>query len=230
MNVHCCLVALVLFFGLQSGCATIQPGLRAKTFNNGTPDPDRDEQVELQAKTLKEVPDVQIFAGQLPAGLDLTEGGTKITVAEGYSGQYEILGTVESDYTQALRGAIWKNIYWTWNYDEGWRKGLCWPQAPLKAVTLGLWNLLPWAWPCMATVPSEEKDRQKAHLGQLKKLAAAMGGNMVVISNSGDLAVTTVTNTGAVVGHSVTKNMLLKGFAIHRAKEARTARQVPAGD
>lgn len=217
MNLCRCLTVLFLFIALQSGCATVQPGLRASTFNNGTPDPDRDEEIEKRAKELKEAPDVDIFAGKIPAGLDVTEGGNKITIAQGYEGKYEILGTIESDYTKGNNWAAFKNLYWTWNYAEGWRKGLCWPQAPLKAATLGIWNILPWSWPCFASIPREEKDRQKAHLNQIKKLAAAMGADMVVLTNSGDLAITTVNaRSGAIVGHSISKNMSLKGFAVRR--------------
>ena len=64
-------------------------------------------------------------------------------------------------------------------------------------------------------MPGEEEERQKAHLEQLKKLASAMGGNLVVLTSSGELTVTTVNSrSGAVMGQSTTKDMSLKGFAL----------------
>lgn len=207
---------LLLVIGLQSGCAVIHPGVRANAFNNGTPDPDLDEAIAKKAKEVTDTSHVEVMAGVMPKGLDVTEGGSKILVAPGYEGQFEVLGTIESDYMKGNSLAFLKNFYWTWNYDEGWRKGLCWPQAPLKAVTLGLWNLFPWSWPCMASLPGET-DRQKDHIAALKRAAVAMGADLVLLTNSGDLSVTTVNaRSGAVVGTSVTKNMSLRGFAIRR--------------
>jgi len=199
------------------GCATMYPGMRAEVFANGQPDPDRDVAVAKAAEKMDETPaDVEIYSGKIPEGLDVSEGGAKISVAQGYESQYQILGTVESDYTKEMGSAIWKNFFWTWNYKETWRKALCWPQAPLKALTLSLWAwFMPAAYPCFAVAPGDEPGRQKAHLVQLKKLASAMGGNLVVLTNSGDLTVTTVNaDTGQTVGRSVTKNMALRGFAI----------------
>lgn len=219
---------LLLVIGLQSGCAVIRPGVRANTFNNGTPDPDRDEAIAKQAKDIKDTSHVEVVAGVIPKGLDVTEGGSKIMVAPGYEGQFEVLGTVESDYMKGNSMAFLKNFYWTWNYEEGWRKGLCWPQAPLKAVTLGLWNMLPWSWPCMATMP-DETGRQKDHIAAIKRVAAAMGADLVVLTNSGDLSVTTVNaRSGAVVGTSITKNMSLRGFAIRRRDSNVASRPGPS--
>jgi hypothetical protein len=32
-------------------------------------------------------------------------------------------GEVQASYTPALKGALLKNVYWTWtNYREGWRR------------------------------------------------------------------------------------------------------------
>ena len=207
----------LLALALSSGCATLHPGMRATAFGStGTVDPERNLTVVKLAEQMKEVPaDVEVYGGKIPDGLELVEQGSKIVVASGFESEYQVLGTVESDYGKQLHLALLKNIYWTWDYEETWRKALCWPQAPLKAASLGMWVLVPTAWPCFAKIPSEEEERQRAHLEQLKKLTAAMGGNLVVLTSTGDLTVTTVNaRTGAVVGQSTTKDMSMKGFAL----------------
>jgi hypothetical protein len=203
--------------------------MRATAFGpTGRVDLDRNQAVVQRAEQMKQEPDnVEIFGGKMPEGLELTEEGSKIVVAPGFENRYQVLGTVESDYSKKINSAILKNLYWTWDYEETWRKALCWPQAPLKALSLGIWVLVPTAWPCFAKIPGEEEERQKAHLVQLKKLTAAMGGNLVVLSSSGDLQVTTINaRSGAVMGQSITKDMSLKGFALRWNKGAAPAATV----
>ena len=206
------------------GCATLRPGGRVVTINDSEPDPDRDDGLAEKAKqvTSADFSRVAIVKGKIPEGILLEESGGKISIDPRFKDEYQVLGTVESDFMRGNESAGLKNIYWTHVYEDMWRNALCWPQAPLKAITLGIWALLPTAYPCYANIPGEEKDREKAHLQNLKKLGAALGANMVLVTTSGSLKTTTVdAKSGAVIGQNTANNFSLKGYAILRASKSK---------
>ena len=135
---------------------------------------------------------------------------------------YEVLGEVEVDYGPAVAGATARNMYWTWPYEEGWRKGYCYPQVPLKILTLGLWYLVPLGWPCMAVAPGDTAERERALLRSIRHGTAAMGGNLAVVVAAGQMTYVTVTGnkysaTGVV---NTVKSTSLKAFAVRRRSSA----------
>ncbi len=211
--------AISLFFGCV-GCATVPAGLRATVFRDGQPDPDEDDRiVELAENGGRRASAVTVYSGKLPQGLELTESGSKLIVEKGFESHFQVLGTAESDFTKGLGSGTLNNLFWTWNYKEGWRKALCYWQVPLKIATIGVWNLIPLQYPCIATLPSQEKDRQKVHLANLRSLAVAMGGNMVVLSGKGGLQISTVnTKTGAVLSTGIEKDISMTGYVIKYTK------------
>jgi hypothetical protein len=216
---------LVLSVGaLLSGCATVYPQVSVRHF--GTMDPDRDEGASRAANaaaTLERqggaTPRVEMIAGEMPEGLLLQENGTKIAIQPGAESKYKVLGEVEADYNQLATQMVWRNLWWTWSYDETWRKAVCYPQVPLKIVTLGIWSYLsPTAWPCWANVPGDESDRQRALLRVMKHGVAAMGGDLAIVTESGTTNVVTVTgnNYSATGVVQQVKNTSLKGFSIKK--------------
>jgi hypothetical protein len=228
VNVLGVVLGLVL---LSAGCASIRPAVTVKHF--GSLDPERDQRVSAVAyqNVESEQPGavgVEVVSGSLPPGLDLREGGTKLVVQKEAAGEYQIIGEVEASYTPALKGALLKNVYWTWtNYREGWRKGLCYPQAPLKALTLGIWTfVVPLAWPCIARAPSEETARQIDLVRALKFGAQAMGGNLVVVVSEGQTNIVHIQgNQNSATAHVQTiRNTSFRAFVVRRR-----AAPVPAG-
>jgi len=213
------LVALGLS-ALFCGCATIHPKIEVRHF--GRLDPDRDAQVATLATSSRKagtpVDQVEVVAGTLPTGLALEENGTKLVASAGGQADFEVLGEVEVDFAPMVQGAFFRNFYWTWGYGEGWRKGLCYPQAPLKLLTLGLWTILPLAWPCMASAPGDATERERALVKSIKHGVAAMGGNLAVVVNSGQMSYVTISGgrysaTGTV---NTIKKTSLRAFAVRQ--------------
>lgn len=209
--------------GLLCGCATIYPQVSVRHF--GSMDPDRDESVGFAANATATqnrlggvTPNVEVISGEMPEGLALQENGNKIVIQAGAEGKYKVLGEVEADYNQAAAEMIWRNLWWTWAYDEGWRRVVCYPQVPLKILTLGIWAYIPTAWPCWAMVPGDETDRQRALVRSVKHGVAAMGGNLVIVTESGTTNVVTVSgnNYSATGVVQQVKNTSLKGFSVKK--------------
>jgi hypothetical protein len=198
----------LLFIGTV-GCARLYPAVAVKTA--GEDDPRKDAELSKKASKERDIPeDVRVVRGKIPEGLDIVDG--KLVVLEGYDKRYSILGTVEGDYERRRGEAFWKNGYWTWKYDEGWRKGLCWPQAPLKALTLGIWSMfVPLAYPCFSVTGDEETRRINLNEA-LKKGGAAMGGNLVFVMGEGSLVTITVGDYGS--SQSTTKAWSQHAFVL----------------
>ena len=151
----------------------------------------------------------------MPPGIILSDNGTTIAVAEGYEGQYETIGAVEVKYV--FHNYALQNLYFTTgDYQETWRKAVCWPQAPLKMLTLGAWNILPFSWPCWVSGDdTDERGRTKVMSRALAQGVKAMGGNLLLITGHGQTVITTVNaSTGAQIGQSVTPATGMSGFAI----------------
>ena len=209
-----------LYIGLVlicSGCAALRPRIFPTTF--GSSDPARDKVLAETAEDMPDTPqDVVVKKGEIPAGVDITENGSKIVIAPEASGQYQTLGSIEADYMAALNEVQWRNLYWTHDY-RSWRSYLCNWQIPLKIASLGIWSVLsPLHWPCLAKMPGDVTDRQIALTEAVKKGAKAMGGDLVVISSSTQLDISTSDQYGRMVGFSSIKDAALKGFVLKTSK------------
>ena len=204
------LVCGLLFFA--TGCAELVPGIRANRF--GAFDPEANDALSTRAEARSDDPAIEVLRGSIPEGLDIVDGGSKIIVLPSHQDRYEVLGTVEADYLKNASG--FRNLMWTWTYDEAWRNALCWPQAPLKLATGGVWaSIVPLAYPCNKVAPSDEKDRQIALVHELKKGAAEMGGDLVYLHGFSDLSVTTTHENGSS-STSVVPYMATTAFVIKR--------------
>ena len=105
-----------------------------------------------------------------------------------------MLGSIESTFPAGFYASyFW---YYPMHDQEGsFRPAWCAWQAPLRAVTLGLWSLfVPLNYAC---VLSESPDGH-VHERELRRMAAAMGGNLVVVASTDG---TTLRRSGAGVGN-----------------------------
>jgi hypothetical protein len=219
------LLSAVALLCSGTGCATVYPKVSVKTF--GDVDLRKDQNLSELAQRAEIVPEIRVLQGALPEGISIEEDNSKIIVQPGFESRYTILGTVESDYTKEVftksgesSGGLLRSYLLTSTYDETWRKVLCYPQAPFKLLTLGVWNLfVPLAWPCFRKGVGAD-ELVAVHIEYLKKGAKALGANTVIITHSGTL--TTVSGNQYGVSTSIAPNASLTGFAfIDRGAEAR---------
>jgi hypothetical protein len=210
---------------LSSGCATIHPDAVVQSF--GESNPAHNKQIAEQAMDRGANDEgVKVISGKLPDGLDIQERGTKIVVQPGFESKYTVLGTIEADYNRATASGTVKNVYWAWNYDEGWRKGLCYPQVPLKILTLGIWSFfVPLHYPCFASIPGDESDRQTDLQAVIARGAKVMGGNLAILTASVDTTIITASRYG--VSSEVVPSTALRGFVLNDAGGAPQKKSQP---
>lgn len=117
------------------------------------------------AQSGSEAEPIEIFVGKIPGGLTLKEH--VIYVDEG--APYEIIGRATVVLNAGSAGTFP-------DYKDGWRKPLCYWQAPLTWVTLGIWMLIPLNYPCgVPTYLPKEKV-----LDVTRNLVRALGGSFFV--------------------------------------------------
>lgn len=167
------------------GCYS--PAYRDTVHVFGSVDLERDEQIAMQAEQLAWDGDyrhVRMLIGTTPEGIGLVEGGTQIAVAPGYEDRYAVLGSATSELPFVrLQAIFW---YASMHDSEGtFLPAWCSWQAPLRALTLGLWSLVPLSYPCF---PSVDPD-PRLHAIELRRMASAMGGNLVIIVESKSIRV-----------------------------------------
>ncbi len=122
---------------------------------------------------------VRVFEGRLPEGdfRRVTEVGTEVP-----GGLYP--GTFIPGYIYySLSERNYRVFY---PFRKTWRRALCWPQMPLQFLTLNLWSLLPFYWPCGAighgpNTNEGVKERQGLQIAALRRMAVALGGDTVLI-------------------------------------------------
>lgn len=158
------------------------PAYRNTVHVFGSVDLERDEQIATRAEQLAWDGDyrhVRMLIGTTPEGIGLAEGGTQIVVAPGYEDRYAVLGSATSEMPFVrLQALFW---YASMHDSEGtFLPAWCSWQAPLRVLTLGLWSLVPLNYPCF---PSDDPD-PRLHAVELRRMASAMGGNLVIIVES----------------------------------------------
>lgn len=165
-QLHVCLMVLGLI-----GCGPLQSEPNFQGF--GEADLERDAQVLQRYDELRgdEKPrkEVRVLLDTIPEGIKL-DGG-QFSVEEGY--QHQIVGK----FALAPQGGMFYFMAWFHDYEDGWRKGLCYWQVPLEWLTLGIWTAVPTAYPCFPT-PAREKLKLQA---DAKALAEAAGADTVIM-------------------------------------------------
>lgn len=170
MTRGCLLLLLALVFG-GTGCfqAHVQPELSFR--GSWAEDPAKDRAMrqrleELRLRLEAEAdPAIEIYVGKIPGGLTLKEH--VIYVDEG--APFEIIGRATVVLNSGSAGTFP-------DYKDGWRKPLCYWQAPLTWVTLGIWMLIPLNYPC--GVPTYLPKEQV--LNVTRNLVRELGGSFFV--------------------------------------------------
>lgn len=162
---------VVIAVAVSTGCASLKA--RPTQFTSfGEADPARDKSVitkfdALDERPADERPEVKVLVDTIPEGIEVADNTIK--VSEG--APYELVGKFEI----GTRGGFFPD------YRDGWRKGLCYPQQPLMAITLMTWALVPTYWPCFAGGGMSREDAIDA----AKTLAWSAGANLVLLSYRG---------------------------------------------
>ena len=65
------------------------------------------------------------------------------------------------------------------DYRETWRKAVCYWQAPLEWVSLGLWSIVPLSYPCFPSQPYLSKNEL---IVDVQNAAKAAGADVVVLT------------------------------------------------
>ncbi len=129
---------------------------------------------------------VKVVFNDLPDGLSLDRSGEILRISDEFSGRYKIVGAVliKPKFTPPdlrLRQMLWY-VPLDRSRHSAARRVFCAAQAPFRALTLGLWNIVPLNYPCFASYPKEGNKNLGVQLKNLKKAAARLGGNLVVVA------------------------------------------------
>jgi hypothetical protein len=179
---------LLLAAQLLGACATAP--FTVSINHAGRFDPAKDAAAEARAKALPWDGQyaVDLYLNSVPEGLELE--GTTLKVRPGQQDRYTILGTVKSEHETSAIGATARGAFWYETMHEQHSRArdiFCKVQTPLRTLTLGAWWLLsPTSWPCWVTYPLDSKSNLELHAQELRRAAAAMGANMVVVAGVHD--------------------------------------------
>jgi hypothetical protein len=157
---------------LLSACGAVRSEPRFQAF--GEADLERDARVIEEFRKSRDGgashDDVKVLLDTVPEGIKTSEGS--FSVEDGFA--HVILGKFTLIPGRGLG-------YWfTWfpDYEDSWRKGVCYWQIPLHWVTMGLWAMVPTSYPCFTT-PARSKI---SLVRDAKTLAAASGADTVIVS------------------------------------------------
>lgn len=164
----------LLFLGsTAAGCMSAAVHPQVYFDGSWAEDPAKDREVraqldEKEASLLQPRPEneaVEVFVGKLPSGIKLESG----VLSTEKDAPYEILGKAVITVGEGTQFGFP-------DYEDGWRKGLCYWQAPLTWATLMIWAIVPVNYPCGvdAARPKEEV------LTATKNLVRELGGHLFV--------------------------------------------------
>ena len=162
-----------------ASCARVLP--RVNYTATGKADAYHDAQMDsvLQKRMRERVGDaanVTVLIDQMPRGMVLN-GNTPII--DDNAG-IEMVGKFEMEARTSNFFFIAKFI----DYEEVWRKGLCYWQVPLEWLTLGAWSLSPTTWACF---PAKPVMRKADALSYIKKAADGADADIVVMTYDGEV-------------------------------------------
>jgi len=171
---------LLLASLMITGCASGPFGVEVRHV--GRVDPARDERVAEAAQDLPwdgSYDDVEVTS-EVPAGIVL---GDKIKVDD--TNRWAFLGMARSFMDDTRQVAFAKSVFLFESMhpsEGGGRDVYCKIQTPLRTLTLGIWSLLsPFNWPCFVLYTKRLSKNTALHAQELRRVARAMGGNVVVV-------------------------------------------------
>ena len=100
-------------------------------------------------------------------------------------GRYRYLGEVESARGRSYTSQAFASVLWMPEMHETTApavRAMCWAQAPLRALTLGIWSVLAPTSPCFALYDRADD----MHVSELKRAAFAMGANTLLMKDEED--------------------------------------------
>jgi hypothetical protein len=117
----------------------------------------------------------------LPEGLALEDGKLRIDAVE----RYEMLGEVtvhRSASPSELRIlTAWLHAPMHVSAGEG-RRIYCGAQTSLRLLTLGIWTIfVPLNYPCLVTYPESTGAAMAIHVGEIRRAAVVLGGNLALV-------------------------------------------------
>lgn len=175
--------------------ACITPPYTGSAVPFGTVDLGQEEKLNAKIKSTdaSKAAAVRVVRGKLPDGLQLADNGRKLVVDASHAEVYEVLGQAISRHKYDLLVARFRAVYWYVDAADGQRGRdiYCKTQTPFRVLTLGLWLLTPFQWPCFADYPEGNVNLER-HLQQLRRVATAMGGNLLILAERQDTSVLTI--------------------------------------
>ena len=132
----------------------------------------KDFKKSLEKQTPVKKGDVKVLIDAIPEGVSYSDG--IISVKEGY--KHEIVGkfTIQRDFS-----ALFWQQYWIMDYESPVANVLCNVQAPLKALTLGIWSVYsPTYWLCWPKFKYTPERATK----DVARLAKSADGNLAITS------------------------------------------------
>lgn len=167
-------IAWILPLLATTGCATLKP---AYSFTGmGEVDPARDREVIARMTAAHDdkssaTPEVKVLLNTVPEGIDMS--GNTIKVEPGYA--HRILGR----FGIAQKSGLFYLVAGFFDYEDTWRKGVCYWQVPLEWLTVGFWSVVPTSYVCHPSLGLRDKADV---VTEVKKAAAAAGADMVIMS------------------------------------------------
>jgi hypothetical protein len=205
---------------LLSAC--YNPRYQHQITSFGNLDVARDKALAQKAEDLDwnaDYSDIRVLVGSTPPGIQLEDGGSRIAIDAEQASRYTVLGTATSK-----AGNVNPSLLLFWyvppHDSEGkFRKVWCAWQAPFRALTLGVfWKMVPFDWGCG---PRNTGD-PSLHERELRRMARAMGGNLVIVTGSIDR--TYLNAAGAEVGR--TQAIGMRAYVLKDGQHLPAARSV----
>lgn len=176
-------VFLSIVLAVLTGCANFRYDATAYNVNKDGKISKKISSEEIKAKIpySPNLP-VKVYQNDLPKGITLK--GKGIVTSKSFDRKFSYVGEVTSKQAywdsnmSTNRGMFWY-IPLNDNHNS-FRRTACAVQAPLKAITLGIWNIVPTNWPCWGRY-SKSAENLELHHTELKRAARALDGDIVVI-------------------------------------------------
>lgn len=118
-----------------------------------------------------------------PEGL-MMENDT-IAIVPGVAPRFAYIGKISSYHKYTSDGFLrLNNGFWHVEFHEQHsraRNRYCQVQGVLRLITFGIWNAVPFAYPCFAFYRHGSKKNLELHFQEIKRAASSLGANIVVI-------------------------------------------------
>jgi hypothetical protein len=183
------LSAILSLLALASGACAI-PRFEVRVRHLGAVDLDRDAAAAARAADLpwERAYAVEVHQGALPEGLALR--GSTLEVSPAQAGRYAVVASLSSAHATSAMASYAASTWWYVTLHDRHSRGrdaFCKAQLPLRVLTLGIWSLFsPTSWPCQVVYPTDEDENLRVHLQELKRAAASLGANLVVVTRVSD--------------------------------------------